>query len=104
VKVVVVLHKQRFDVLNPALSAPAIETMNQEAERLLFIIDDTVFVLVILQFLICQIRETVCIFTPNALPLLRQKNLFLCNYLFRSDGRLWLYLNIGDITRIGGTL
>ena len=103
-KVVVVLHEQRFDVLNSALSTPAIETVDQQTERLLFIVDDAVFVLIILQFLISQIRKTVRIFTPNALPLLRQKDLFLCYYLFCSDGRLWIYLNIGDIARISGTL
>ena len=64
------------------------------------VVDDAVLVLIILQFLVGQIRETVCVFAPDAFPFLSEEDLFLRDDLFGGNGWLWLDLFIGDIARV----
>jgi hypothetical protein len=77
--------------------------MHDETEWLLLKVNDAVLVLVILQFLIGQIRKTLHVFIPYAFPLLRQQYLFLCDHLPSSNG-LGIYLDVGNIAGVGGTL
>lgn len=103
--VVVILHEDGFYVLEVEEVLGLVEVVHQEAEGLLFVVYDVVFLLVVLQFFVGEVREDVQVLVSDAFPFLGEQDLFLRDYfLGLFVVVLEVDLHVGDVAGVGGAL